>query len=627
MRLGVCWYPEQEPEAGWAADVAAMADTGLELVRIGEFAWSAYEPATERWDWGWLDRALELLGGAGLSVVLGTPTATPPVWLLRERPELLSVGPDGRRRAYGSRRHTCPTVAAGRQEARRVTTALARRYGGHPAVVAWQVDNEPGNHDSARCWCDACAAAFPAWLAARYGTVEALNAAWGTAFWSQTYPSFHAVALPVPAMTDHNPALELAHRRFATAQVSAGLAEQRAVLTGASPGRDVFTNLYLGDLYVDAREVARPTGLAAFDNYPHGTSGPEETAYILDLARGLSGRDGRVWIAEQQPGPVNWTPQNPPVPPGQVRAWGWQAAMHGVEALLLFRWRAARFGQEIEHAGLLRHDGTPARGLAEARALAADLVTLAPLLAGGPRAEVALLHAYDDAWLIEIDPHRRGLTHRDLVLPAHTAARRLGFEVDVVAPTEDLTGYAYVLAPGLCLATPERLAALESALDTGATVILGPRSLVRDADGAAPTEPVPAGLSARLGARVAEGLSNSAWPQGADPVTLAEDRVPAGPWIDVFEPGPDAEVLARYGGGTYLDGAPAAVRRGGLVAVGCSSAEGWLAVLARVTGRDPLPPGAEHAVRGADRVVLDHRALRLTVHGPAASQTQGVFPA
>ena len=154
MRFGVCWYPEQWPESRWRDDAAQMAELGLELVRIGEFAWSRFEPARGRFDWGWLDRAIGILADAGLAVVLGTPTATPPVWLARERPDILAVDPDGRRKAYGSRRHTSPSSSAYREEAGRITAALVERYGRDDTVVAWQLDNEPGNHDSARCWSD-----------------------------------------------------------------------------------------------------------------------------------------------------------------------------------------------------------------------------------------------------------------------------------------------------------------------------------------------------------------------------------------------------------------------------------------------------------------------------------------
>ena len=630
MRLGVCWYPEQWPAERWPVDAALMAEAGLELVRIGEFAWSTYEPRRGAFDWRVLDGAVEVLAAHGLDVVLGTPTATPPVWLVRERPEVVSVGPDGRQRAYGTRRHTCPTSPAYREEAARVVAALVDRYGMHDAVVAWQVDNEPGNHDSARCWCDACQAAFTAWLADRYGDVDRLNAVWGTAFWSQTYPDLEAVRLPVPTMTAHSPSLLLAHRRFSTHQVVEGLAEQRAAIAAGSPGREVTTNLYYGDLHVDAFAVAGPAGLAAVDSYPHDTSGPLETAFVLDLARGSSGPTRRFWVMEQQPGEINWTPRNPMVPPGQVRAWGLQAALHGAEALLVFRWRAGRAGQEQEHAGLLRHDGSPDRGLAEVAALRDELVALGPGAVTRAPATAALVLSYDDAWALEIDPHLEGLRHRDLVLPAYRAARRRGLEVDVVAPSADLRAYGLVLAPALHLTSPARVAALLAAAEAGALVVVGPRALVRDEDGVWADEALPAGLAAALGTRVTDALAHEVWPadpEAPQPVRTDPGGAPAGPWIDVLDEPQDrdVEVLLRAAGGTWLDGAPLAVRRGRLAYCGASSDEAWVAVLRALLDRGDVGP--EDAVGSADverfprpggELRLDHRSFVLTRRTPTS---------
>jgi len=605
MRLGVCWYPEQWPESRWPTDVAMMRDAGLELVRIGEFAWHRYEPAREQWDWGWLDRAVEQLLGAGLEVVLGTPTATPPIWLARERPEVLTTASDGSRRQVGSRRHTCPTSPAYREESARVVAALAERYGTSPAVTTWQVDNEPGNHDSARCWCDDCTLAFRGWLRARFATIDDLNQAWGTVFWSQVWPSFDAVELPRPTVTAHNPALELAHRRFASDQVVEALREQVVQLTALSPGRRLLTNHYLGDAVVDCRDVGRLTGLVGHDSYPHGASGPYDVGFRHDLCRGLA--DGVApWVVEQQPGPVNWTPTNPPVPPGQVRLWGWQAALHGVETLLFFRWRAARFGQEQYHAGLLRHDASPDRGLAEAVRLGQELRAAAPALLARPPARVAIPYAYDDAWALEIDPHLTGMTHRSLVLAAHEAASRCGQDVDVVDPEGSLTAYDLVLAPALHLCTPARVAALTAALDAGVTVVVGPRTLVKDDDDAWLDEPLPGGLAARLGARVGDALTE---PTGQ--VAVAPYDVPAGPWTDVYEvQADDVEVLASYDGG-WLTGLPAVVRRGGLVATGAASAEVWTSLLGDLLGVEPAPHGVEVFWRDGQRVELDWRTLTL----------------
>ncbi len=601
MRFGVCYYPEQWPEGRWPVDIAMMAELGLDLVRIGEFAWSTIEPERGRFEWHVVDRIIELVGDAGMEVVLGTPSATPPVWLMLERPDVVAVGPDGRRRAYGSRRHTCTTSAAYREESARIVSTLVDRYGSNPLVTGWQVDNEPGNHDSATCWCDECHAAFASWLERRFGTIDELNRAWGTAFWSQTYPTFDSVRLPVPTMTVHHPAIRLAHAKFASDQSVGFCAAQFDIIRAGTPdGVEITTNLYCEDLAVDARALARLGGIASMDNYPHGVATPLDTAYLLDLHAHAAGPGGKAWVMEQQVGPVNWTSENPQVPDGQVRLWLWQAALHGYDAVLYFRWRAARFGQEQYHSGILRHDGEPRRVVDELK------TTMAEIHAAGdvaPKPTVALLHSYKDAWALGINPHRTGLTHRKILHEAYVAARRLGFDVAIVDSTHDLTGFELVLAPSLQITTPERVAALEAALDAGTTVILGARSLVMDRENAWTDLPLPGGLAHRLGTRVVNTLSQTG------PVTVDPWGTTAGWWTDVLAEADDVEVLARYGGGTYLDGRPAAVRNANLIYAGFSDRQSWLALLTERTGATPIPEHQERFTRGDHEWLIDHEAL------------------
>lgn len=624
MRLGVCWEPEQHDPATWAPDVARMAELGLRVVRIGEFAWSTYEPARDRFAWDWLDEVIDLLHHHDLEVVLGTPTATPPAWLVAERPEVARVGPDGRRAVHGSRRHTCPTSVAYREESARIVGHLVDRYGRHPAIVAWQVDNEPGNHATSRCWCDACGAAFTRYLADRFPDAAALNAAWAGPFWSTDYGHLADVALPAPTVTAHDPALELAHRRFGSHQHATALAAQRELLAAGSPNRQLLTNLYLGDLDVDARELSRPTGLGAIDSYPHGLGGPQEVAFHLDLARGLAlpadaGPDaggGRGWIVEQQPGAVNWTPDNPAVPPGQVRLWCWQAALHGIETTLLFRWRAARRGQEQHHAAILRHDGSDATVAIEVAKLTTEL-RHAP---ARPPARVALPFAHADGWQLEVQPHLPGASHRQLTVVAHAAASRLGLDVDVVPDDADLAAYEVVLLPAFHTMTDDRLRRVTDALAAGALVVVGPRSLVRDEHAAWVDAPLPAGLSDHLGARVDHAGSPVGWPRTPDNVSqvrVGDDVLAAGAWIEtLIVDGSDVEVLATAAGGP-LHGAPVVVARdvgpagGRLVHLGASSAPVWEAVLAALLDLTPFPGHLEVRIRDGAEVVLDHRALRV----------------
>ena len=468
--LGVCYYPEQWPETLWASDAQRMADLGLSCVRIGEFAWSVIEPHPGQFDWGWLDRAVETLGGAGLKIVMGTPTATPPKWLIDQFPEILPVDDRGRVRRFGSRRHYCFSSETYRAESRRITQAVAGRYGEHAAVAGWQTDNEYGCHDTVRSYSPDAARAFRLWLKARYGDVAALNDAWGNRFWSMAYRSFEEIDLPMAAVTELNPIHRLDFYRFSSDQVASFNAEQVEILRRLSPGRFVTHNFMGGFLDFDHFKTGEALDFASWDSYPLGftdslpttgfteaervryaTSGhPDISAFHHDLYRGV-GR-GRFWVMEQQPGPVNWSAWNPAPSPGMVRLWAWEALAHGADVVSFFRWRQAPFAQEQMHAGLNRPDNVLDVGGQEAGQVALELDAAwwrAVAAAPAPRAPVAIVFDYEAAWMHAIQPQGRGFSYLALVFAWYTALRRLGVDIDIVAPGSDLSAYRAVFVPSL----------------------------------------------------------------------------------------------------------------------------------------------------------------------------------
>lgn len=503
--IGVCYYPEHWPESGWAEDARRMAETGLTRVRIGEFAWSRLEPDPGRFDFGWLDRAIETLAAAGLGIVLGTPTATPPRWMLDRHPDMLAVDRDGRPRGFGSRRHYCFSHEGYRAEGARITRALAERYGRHPAVVAWQTDNEYGCHDTAVSYSHAARKGFRRWLASRYGSVADLNAAWGTVFWSMEYRSFEDIELPHATVTEANPAHWLAFRRYSSDQVAAFNRAQVDMLREHAPGVPILHNYMGGETGFDHFDLGADLDGASWDVYPLGylevglpggrvetrdfmrQGDPDFQAFNHDLYRAV-GR-GRWWIMELQPGPVNWAPYNPVPLPGMSRAWALEAFAHGAETVCWFRWRQAPFAQEQMHAGLLRPDGQPAPALAEARRVADDLATLAAAApeVGASRADVALLFDYPSIWATEIQPQSRSFDTIQLLLDAYRALRRRGLSVDILGPTaESLSGYRAVLAPGLIVWTEVWRNLIATA---DGPVLLGPRTGAKT-----PELSIPAGL-------------------------------------------------------------------------------------------------------------------------------------
>ncbi|SMX40919.1 beta-galactosidase [Maliponia aquimaris] len=505
--LGVCYYPEHWPEDTWAEDARRMAEAGLTWVRIGEFAWSRMEPEPGKLDFDWLDRAIDTLGAAGLKVVLGTPTATPPRWMLDRHPDMLAVDREGRPRGFGSRRHYCFSHLGYREECKRIATLLGQRYGRHPHVGAWQIDNEYACHDTTLSYSQAALHGFRGWLARKYQSPQALNRAWGNVFWSMEYASFDDIGLPNLTVTEPSPAHVLDFRRYASEQVvEFNRVQTRALrpLTdaplihnymGAAPGVTDFDHYAVGaDLDVASWD-SYPLGFL-IDRVPEDGAGhrlafarqgdPDFQAFHHDLYRAV-GR-GRLWVMEQQPGPVNWAAWNPAPLPGMVRLWSSEAFAHGAEVVSYFRWRQAPFAQEQHHAGLLRPDSAAAPALAEARQVADEITALGPQTCG--QAHVALVFDYVSQWAWEVQPQGRDFDHIGAVFALYRGLRKLGLDVDILPPGGDPTGYRLIVAPALMHLDPDWARQLTS---SGATLLFGPRSNAKTPDMAIPV-PLPPNL-------------------------------------------------------------------------------------------------------------------------------------
>ncbi len=602
--LGVCYYPEHWPEDRWPEYARRMRELGLEYVRIAEFAWSRMEPAPGEWNWGWLDQAIDMLAAEGLKVVLCTPTATPPAWLIRAHPEILPVDDQGRVRNFGSRKHYDHASPIYREHSRRITTEIAGRYGEHPAVAGWQTDNEFGCHDTARSYGPASRDAFRVWLAERYETLEALNLAWGTIFWSQEYTAWDQIDPPHLTVTEPNPSHVLDFYRFASDAIASFQEEQVEILRRLSPGRWVTHNFMMHFSTFDHYRAAECLDFVSWDSYPLGqverflpeeekvrwarTGHPDLISFNHDIYRGLKGRRG-FWVMEQGAGQVNWAPSNCLPAAGAAALWTAQAYAHGCDVVSYFRWRAATVAQELMHSGLLRHDETLDRGGQEVAGLE---------LSGRPNDDVqtpvALLHDYESLWIYDEQPHSAGASYWNQMMLFYGALRSLGIDVDIRHPDSDLSGYQLVVAPALQLMSQERARHLA---DVGRTarLVFGPRTAYRTPTGRVHEDGQPGPLRDLLGLRLLNfdgmrpGLHTHVGSHLVE--TWAESYAPSG-----------SDATHTYADGPLVDQA-AVVRNGNVTTIGAWSTSlvtevltGLLAELQIPTAE--LPDGVRVARRG-----------------------------
>lgn len=562
--IGVCYYPEHWPESMWADDARRMREVGITRVRIGEFSWSRLEPEAGRYEFDWLSRAIDTLHAEGLGVILGTPTATPPKWLVDAMPDMLAVGEDGRVRGFGSRRHYCFSHIGYRRECARIVGELAKRFSAHPGVVAWQTDNEYGCHDTVRSYSQSALLGFRHWLQARYGSVAALNEAWGNVFWSMEYRSFSEIELPSGAVTETNPSHRVDFDRYSSDQVIAFNKVQTDVIRAFAPRAQILHNFMTFHVDFDHFAVMDDMDIATWDSYPLGsidvferdpvhksiyarTGDPDLQAFHHDLYRG-TGR-GRFGIMEQQPGPVNWAQYNTDAQPGMIRLWGMEGFAHGAELVSYFRWRQAPFAQEQFHAGLNMPDNTPDRACFEVEELSRDLKMLGDMGTAAP-ARVAIVYSYEAQWMLREQPQGRNFSYIDQVFSAYRSLRELGLDIDIVGANADLASYALVILPSMPY-VPDAFAAALKAFQ--GTLLVMTRTGSRTRSHHIPDNLAPGPLADLLGIKVTRVESfrvGSAVPVTYDNETFRFDR-----WREFVEV-KSADVIASDG-----DGHPALTRK------------------------------------------------------------------
>ncbi|MEH0935858.1 beta-galactosidase [Micromonospora psammae] len=552
---GADYNPEQWPEEVWAEDVALMRRAGVDLVSVGIFSWALLEPSPGRWEFGWLDRALDVLHDGGIRVDLATATASPPPWLAHRHPETLPRTADGTVLWPGGRQAYCPSSPIFRERSLALVEAVAGRYADHPAVVMWHVSNELGCHN-VHCYCDVSAEAFRGWLRERYGDLDRLNDAWGTTFWSQRYGDWAEINPPRTAPTFANPTQQLDFLRFSSDEQRAQLRAERAVLKRLVR-QPVTTNFMIGTgiKYLDYHSWAPDVDVVSNDHYltaadPHSHLG---LALAADHTRGVAGGD--PWLLmEHSTSAVNWQPRNVAKAPGQLRRNSLAHVARGADGVLFFQWRASRAGAEKFHSALVPHAGTDTKVFQEVCRLGADLKALAEVRGSRVEAEVAVLFDWDAWWGVELDSHPSvDVTYLDRIEALYRALWRAGVTTDVVHPSADLSAYKLVLAPTLYLVRDADAEALRRYVEGGGTALVTYFSGIVDEHDHVRLGGYPGAFRELLGIRTEEFF-----PLRAGETVRLDDGATADVWTEWLHP-EGAEVLASYADGP-LPGVPALTR-------------------------------------------------------------------
>lgn len=611
IAFGADYNPEQWPKSVWQEDVRLMREAGVNIVSVGIFSWARLQPAEGTWQFDWLDEVMDLLHGNGIAADLATATASPPPWLTAKHPEILPVNERGETLWPGGRQHWRPTSPVFRSYALALVDAMARRYAGHPALAAWHISNELGCHNLYD-YSDDAARAFREWLRQRYATLDALNHAWGTAFWSQHYADWEQILPPRLATTHPNPTQQLDFKRFSDHALRQYLRAERDLLLALTPDVPATTNLMIaGHKGMNYALWAREVDFVSNDHYVHPSpQALDELSFSANLTGNIAG--GRPWfLMEHSTSAVNWQPVNLAKKPGEMTRDSLTHVAHGADAVCFFQWRQSAAGAEKYHSAMVPHAGPDSEIFRTVTQLGATLRGLAPV-AGSIRepAPAAIVFDWESWWAVEADSHPTDrLRYRQEALDWYTAFLNIGIRVDVIPHGTPLNGYRLVIAPILHMLSEDAAKELRQYAETGGHLVATYFSGTVDEHDHVWLGGYPGALRDLLGIRVQEfaplldgesvtldiGLAGTVWSERVDVVAAG------------------VSVLARY-----ADGSPAITRR----VVGAGSAayvstrlgpDGLTRVLSELAGEAGLHSDLPHAARGQVEVVVrQHDVARYT---------------
>ena len=565
MTAGVCYYPEHWPKEMWRDDLRRIREAGISVIRIAEFAWTIFEPVEGTFSFDFFDEFLAVAEEEGIKVIFGTPSATPPAWLTEKYPEVLNARKDGVLLRHGGRRHYNYNSPVYRKLTARIVEQLARHYGQHPCLVGWQIDNEL-NCETSEFYSEADHAAFRSFLKEKYGTLDKLNAAWGTVFWSETYTDWEQLHCPRPVINNgDNPHLMLDYRRFVSASCLSFAGMQAEIIRKyKKPGDFITTNGLFGDM--DNHKLQQDSlDIYTYDSYPNFAfeidRDPKHSKDLNDRkwTRNLTETRSvcpHFGIMEQQSGGGGWTSRmEMPAPrPGQLTLWAMQSVAQGADFISFFRWRTCAFGTEMYWHGILDYDGRDNRKLAEVKDFISKMKTLDPVCGAENAAGFALLKDYDNIFDSETDIwHRRIASASEKEIFAASELNHTPYNIVYMKEeTElaELAAYKVLVYPHPFIMSEKRAEVLKQYVANGGTLIVGCRSGLKDMNGKCVMLPQPGLLQELTGTDVRDFTYTS---PNEDDIYAVWDggKIMTPVFNDVLTPLPGTEVLAAYGNGYY----------------------------------------------------------------------------
>lgn len=558
MYFGACYYPEHWPEERWETDARLMKEAGLNAIRMAEFAWAKMEPQEGNYQFDWLKRAIRLFEGHGIQVMLGTPTAGPPKWLLDKHPDIYQKDKYGRIKGFGARRNYCFNSSVYYTYTEKIVTQMAQTFRHDPNVFSWQIDNEFGMIDTTRCYCEDCKRAFQRWLKTKYVTIDAVNEAWGTIFSSQTFTDWEQIHLPHYAVhQNHNVGLELDYKRFASDSVKDYQKFQADLLRKLCPDHQITSNEMGVFNETNYYQLAEDLDICGLDIYPNMRNADDRTSHTAlqhDLTRGF--KQQNYWVLEHQSGTPGGHVLAPTPRPGELRKWTYQSISHGADGIFYFRWRTLTYAIEEYWHGILQHHGEPGRKYDEVKQIGMEWAKLAPLLRHTkPVAKVAIVRCFDNEWAFEIQPHKDGYTYIEHLLAYYKYFHHRGIQVDVIAPTADFSSYELVILPHLMMADEPAITQLKRYVQEGGHALLDFRAGAKKSNNQMEESKLPGIYRDLLGIEIEDyGILNA---EIINKLRTHHEKNEflARHWYDVIEI-KGAEVLAEFTQ-DYIQGQPA----------------------------------------------------------------------